>query len=105
MLIRQVLDEAKKKRKSKKDTTDEEIGEASTTSSGGGGPVTPLGTGPKGRNPSRQTYIAQAKKNASFYGGSLVNPQDPALIYTAAEKWAKGIAEKGTSKRKKKKKN
>jgi len=105
MLIIQVLDEAKKKRKSKKVTTDDEIGEASTTSSGGGGPVTPLGTGPKGKNHSRKTYIDQVNKNASFYGGSLVNPQDPALIYTAAEKWAKGIAEKSTSKRKKKKKN
>jgi len=105
MLIRQALDEAKKKRKSKKDKTDDEIGEASGTSAIGGGPVTPLGTGPQGKSPSRQTYMAQAKKNAAFYGGSLVNPQDPALIYTAAEKWAKGIAEKSGSKRKKKKKN
>ena len=105
MLIRQALDEAKKKRKSKKGKTDDEIGEASGTSAIGGGPVTPLGTGPQGKSPSRQTYMAQAKKNAAFYGGSLVNPQDPALIYTAAEKWAKGIAEKSGSKRKKKKKN
>ena len=89
-------------KKSKKD--DEEIGEASTTASAGRGPVTPLGTGPKGRNPSRQAYLDQVKKNASFYGGSLVNPQDPALIYTAAEKWAKGIAEKGTSSQRKAKK-
>ena len=105
VLIRQVLDEAKKKKKSKKVLVDDEIGEASSVSSGGGGPVTPLGTGPKGRSLSRKTYIDQVNKNASFYGGSLVNPQDPALIYTAAEKWAKGIAEKSTSKRKKKKKN
>ena len=60
--------------------------------------MTRLGTDAKGRDSGRKQYIDRVRKAAAAYGCQPVD--DPGLIYTAAEKFAKGSKKSSQRKRK-----